>query len=97
MTTSPNAITEPSNDEHHTTRSPTTTTHTNKNHHAPEDPPTDIDQDPKLQHTQASGSPGDRREPWRAAAKIDYKINCSAAVDTVAVTDSHEIGLVASC
>lgn len=90
MTTSPNATT----DQNHTTRSLTTTTHTNDDHQAPEDPPTDKDQDPKFQHTQASGSPGTRREPWRAAAKIKRKIHCGVAPPA---TDGHRIGRVPSC
>lgn len=94
MTTSPSAITEPSDDQHHTTRSLTTTTHTNDNQQAPEDPPTARDQDPKFQHTQASGSPGARREPWRAAAKINYKIHCGVVR---AATDGYRIGRVSSC
>lgn len=90
MTTSPNATT----DQNHTTRSLTTTTHTNDDHQAPEDQPTDKDQDPKFQHTQASGSPGTRREPWRAAAKINYKGRSDASRST---TDGQRIGRVASC
>lgn len=90
MTPSPNATT----DQNHTTRSLTTTTHTNDDHQAPEDQPTDKDQDPKFQHTQASGSPGTRREPWRAAAKINCKGRRDASRST---TDGQRIGRVPSC
>ena len=90
MTTSPTATT----DQNHTTRSHTTTTHTNDDHQAPEDQPTDKDQDPKFQHTQASRSPGTRREPWRAAAKINYKAHCSVAPSA---TGGHRIDRVPSC
>lgn len=66
--TSPSAITE----HLHTPR-------TSTSQRSREDLPTQTEQDPNSKHTQASGSPGARREPWRAAAKIH---DCAAATAT---------------
>lgn len=97
MTTSLNAITEPADDKAHMTRSSTTTTHNSTTQQRPEDQPRARDQDPNLTHTQASGSPGNRREPCRAAVMACSKINFLAVYNAVAVTDGHRTSGAASC
>jgi hypothetical protein len=82
MTTSRTASTDPTDhDTESMTARPTT-----KNEQAPEDPRRNSDQDPTSEHTQASGSLGERREPSRAAAKL----NCGlAGAAGRRVTDGH--------